>query len=116
MARHVLDYDPVTGVTTYFDYDHAMQKVILTHSQDVTKALDLASELRADTDRTKKGIKEDFLHYAIIPPIIQLEMKQKHGVNFWNKHEDPQVYKLINDEYSRFKVTDIYHSVKRGGR
>jgi hypothetical protein len=116
MARHVLDYDPITGVTEYFDYDHATQRVILSHEQDVSKALDLAAELRADKDRTRNGMKTDFLHYAIVPPVIQLEMKQKHGVNFWDKKDDAKTYALLNDEYSRFKVTEIHHSVKRSGR
>jgi hypothetical protein len=116
MARHVLDYDPLTGITEYFDYDHATQRIILSHEQDVSKALDLAAELRADRDRTRNGIKTDFLHYAIVPPVIQLEMKQKHGVNFWDKKDDARTYALLNDEYSRFKVTEIVHNVKRGGR
>lgn len=112
--RHVLDYDPVTGVTQYFDYDHAQNMIHLTSTQDVSRALDLAAELRADTDRTKNGIKTDLLHYAIIPPLIQMEMKTKHGVNFWDKNDDPRTYRLINDEYARFKVTNITHNCKRG--
>lgn len=113
MARHVLDYDPLSGTTTYFDYDHAQQKVILTHSQDVSRALDLASALRQDSDRTKQGIKNDFVHYAVVPAIVQMEMKQKHGVNFWDKADDAKTFALLNDEYSRFKVTEIVHNCRR---
>lgn len=114
MARHVIDYDPITGITQYFDYDHAIQKIVLTSTQDVSKALDFAAELRADEDRTKYGIKADFVHYAIIPPLIQMEMKTKHGVDFWKKEDDPRTYRLINDEYARFKVTNITHNCKHG--
>ena len=116
MAKHLLDYDPLTGVSSHFTYDHASKQVILSHTQDVSKTLDLCADLRADSERTRKGIKTDFVHYAIVPPVVQLEMKQKHGVNFWDKKDDPKVFALLNDEYSRFKVTEIVHNTKRGVR
>jgi hypothetical protein len=112
MAKHVLDYDPLSGLTTYFNYDHALEKVIVSHEQDVSRELDLAAELRADTDRTKRGIKNDFVHYAIVPQVVQLEMLTKHGVNFWSHADRGKMFALLNDEYRRFKVTEIKHACK----
>lgn len=113
MAEHVLDYDPISGVTAYFQYDHATEQMIISHRQDVSKALDLAASLRSDNDRTYNGIKNDFVHYAIVPAVVQLEMKQKHGVNFWDHADDAKTFALLNDEYARFKVTNITHNVRR---
>jgi hypothetical protein len=114
MAKHLLDYDPISGSSCYMNYDHALDKIVLTHEQDVQKVLDFATALRNDESYTRAGIKNDFLHYALIPAVVQLEMKQKHNVDFWDKRQDAQVYGLINTEYSRFKVTDIYHTVANG--
>ena len=113
MAKHLLDYDPISGMSCYMNYDHALEKVILSHEQDVQKALDIAQYLRTDESYTKDGIKSDFLHYAIVPATIQLEMKAKHNVDFWDKNQDPQVYGLINTEYSKFKVTEITHALRK---
>ena len=97
-----------------FDYDTATDRMTITHLQDVEPALKLAAEMRASSEYTKHGIKNDMLHYAIIPEVIQLEMLQKHGVDCGNRDHWPAVYKLLNTEYKRFKTTEINHSVRNG--
>lgn len=112
-TKRVLDYNPVSGRTVWFEYDHALEKVIITHSGDAEPALRKAEALRQySAERTAKGIKEDMVHYAIVPQEIQLEMKEKYGVDFWNREHDAKVFDLLNTVYKRFKVTEINHSVK----
>lgn len=110
----IFDKDPFTGVTTYFDYDNLSGQSILSYEQDVKPALDRAAELRARPDRAKKGIKNDWLHYAIVPVVIQYEMLHKHGVDYGNPEHGAAVLKLLNTEYSRFKTTEITHNIKNG--
>jgi len=88
--------------------------MLITHEQDVSEALKKAERLRSDPNHIKHQMKEELVHYAIVPEVIQLEMLQKHGVDFWDKNDWPSVYKLLNTEYKKFKTTEITHNIKHG--
>ncbi len=111
MARRVLDYNPTTGETVYFEYNevHDTPQVVLTHSQDVSEILKTCETARNDEDKTKRGIKLDNWKYAIIPAIIQMEMLQKYGVDFNNPDHKKEVFHLINTVYPQFKTTHKNH-------
>lgn len=110
--RQVLDYDPLSGQTVVWDSDMASGRVTITHSQDVSSNLSHAAAMRSATGRDRKGIRDDMWHYAHVPNVVIMEMKQKHGVDFFNRNDWPAVFKLLNDEYSQFKTTDKHHSIK----
>lgn len=112
--RAILDHDPLSGRTVVFDYDEATDRMTITHQQDVEPYLKKAAERRASSEYTRHGMKNEFLHYAILPEVIQLEMKQKYGVDVDNRDHWPAVFKLINEVYPAFKTTEIRHSVKNG--
>jgi hypothetical protein len=112
MAKQFLDYNPLTGETLYFDYVESEDKMILTHSQDVTRSLELAAALRNDTDATARGIKNDMWRYAHVPNTIIVEMQQKHGVDFFDPNDAKKVFALLNTEYKQFKTTDKHHMPK----
>jgi len=114
MAKRLLDRDPITGVETWFDYDHVHDNVVLTEKEPVGHVLDYCSNLRQIADeRTRGQIKKDFVHYAILPPTVQLEMKLKHGVDPWNREDEHKRFALINTDYSKFKVTNIIHNTRK---
>ena len=109
MSR-VLDYDPLTGVTTTFDYYAAEDKTIVTYHQDVSRILDSNKEAQLDIDHQRKGAKEEWAHYARIPIVVQYEWLQKFGVNFADPDHWPKVVELINSrDYSYLKRTTYYH-------
>jgi hypothetical protein len=110
VARHILDHNPQTGETTYFDYSD--ERVVITHTQDVTPILKMAHYWTNKESKTDYGIKNDMWHYARVPNIIILEMKTKHGVDFFDKNDKPRVFHLLNTEYARFKTTHKRHSIK----
>ena len=105
-----LDYDPLTGVKKLFDYDEATHTAIVRSEQDVAPLLKRTTEL-ANTGATDGGIKRDWWHYADLPPIVQIELKNK-GINIYSK--DPAMIKRmfaeINSNYSKFKVTHKRHA------
>lgn len=114
MAKRLLDRDPITGVETWFDYDHVKDNAVITEKQPVDHILKYCSDLRQISDeRTKVQMKKDWVHYAILPSTVQLEMKMKHGVDPWSKEDEGKRLALINSDYSKFKVTNIMHNVKR---
>ncbi len=114
MARRLLDHDPITGVTTWFDYDNDNDTMFLTTEQSaeqVNSVLDSTAAMRADGGYSKRGIKQDWWHYARIPNAVIMEMKLKHGVDMMAPKPDwKSIMKLINREYPALKTTNGTHA------
>jgi hypothetical protein len=104
-----LDYNPLTGERVLFDYDAHEDRMVLTHQQDVSRELKFAHE-KSVSDATKHGIKNDLWHYARVPNIVIMEMKNKHGVDFFDKNDQKKVFQLLNTEYKWCKTTDKHHA------
>lgn len=109
MTKRLLDYNPLTGEKTWFQFDHVHDRMTITEEQDVQPYLDWAAELRSRPDYSRKGIKKDMWHYAKVPNVIIMEMKTKHGVDFFKEEDWPKVSRLLETEYSRFKTTHGKH-------
>jgi hypothetical protein len=110
MTRRVLDFDPLSRTTTYFDFD-AQDQMHITTVQAVDHVLDATTKRRNDDDYTKRGIKDDMWHYARIPDSVALEMKTKHGVNMLSGKIDwKAVLKCINTHYPALKTTTKHHA------
>lgn len=110
MSRLVIDHDPLSGETVYFDYEENTGRTVITQEQDVSRQLVMAHEMSVDGEYTKNGIKRDWWHYAHVPNGIIIEMKQKYGVDFFDDNDWPRVLKLLNTEYKAFKATDKHHA------
>lgn len=113
MKKLLLDYNPLTRERVYFSAGGHENKIQITHEQDVDEHLRRTHAQSVDDDFTKRGIHNDMWKYASIPNIIIMEMKQKHGVDFFDKNDWPKVLDLINTEYSRFKTTTRTHRERR---
>ena len=109
MSKLLLDYNPATGEKVWFDWT-ADENIVLTHEQDVTQILEQSHFWQNKESKTDYGIKNDIWHYARIPNSIILEMKNKHGVDFFAEEDQSRVFHLINTEYAKFKTTHKNHS------
>lgn len=109
----LLDHNPLTGEKVFFSFNNHEDQVTITHEQDVTQHLKLAHGLSVDDETTKEGIKNDMWRYAHVPNSVIVEMKQKHGVDFFDRNDAAKVFDLLNTEYKRFKTTSRHHSIKR---
>lgn len=98
------DYDPNTGVTQTFDYDPVTEDVRLTSTQDLDTFFATVKAKRDNPDAWKKGVKEEFAHYASIPPVIEMELL-KQGIDMNNPHQTKELLKAINTKYPFLKVT-----------
>jgi hypothetical protein len=109
MSKRVVDYDPFTGVTTYFDYDFATDKTTVGMEQDVTLVLEWNKALQNDDDYSKKGIKNEWWHMCKIPNIVIERWKNEKGIDVWNRDHWGAVKKLLNDpDYKWLKATSGY--------
>jgi len=104
--KRVIDYDPFTGITTYFDYDHSTDTTIVGSEQDVVKLLEQNKRLQNDDDYTKQGIKAGWWHYASYPAIIIEKWFNEYGVNVFDRNHEKKVTELTNrPEYRYLKTT-----------
>lgn len=107
------DYNPDTGVTEYFDYDHQTGEAYIRTEQDLTAYFRRNQELIA-TGKTDKGLMDggrELHFYASLPPVVQIELRQK-GIDIYSK--DPTMVRRmlheINANYPYCKVTPKTHA------
>ena len=109
LGKRIVDFDPFTGITTYFDYDHASNTTYVGSEQNISHILDINKALQNDTDYSKQGIREEWWHVAKIPNIVIEKWKNEFGIDVLNKDHWPRVKKLRNDpEYKWLKTTAGY--------
>jgi hypothetical protein len=112
MTRRLLDYNPITGEKVWFDYGRHDDRMVITHEQDVSTSLDYSHARATDEIYTSKGIRNDMWHYARVPNIVILEMKSKHGVDFYDRNHAKRVFELLETEYAYCKTTTKHHGVR----
>lgn len=105
----VFDHDPVTGITEYFDYDPIKDEISITSVQDAKCVVDQSTTLRNDEDYSRKGIKNDWWHYATIPPIVEMQLRKK-GINIYDANCTKALLREINQNYPWLKVTTKTHA------
>ncbi len=110
MAKQVLEHDPLTGITTWFEYT-AEDKMLITETQDVSAILEHNQTLRNNEDYSKRGIKDDMWHYARVPLTVMMDIKTRFGVDLMAKKVDwKSAFKIINREYPYLKTTTKTHA------
>ena len=107
MAKRLLEVDPVTGISTFHDYDHQSKKTYITHSQDLTNILGQNQALRNNADYKKGGIKNDWYHFATVPMVVVMELKTKHNLDVFNDNDLPAIERLLKDrDYTKLRTVD----------
>jgi hypothetical protein len=102
------DHNPDTGVTETFDYDPVLDQVMITTSQEVSGFLDRMNEIRKNPDISAKGIRENWWAYCSIPPVVELELRNK-GLRLEDKNDMKAILREINTNYPFLKYTDKSH-------
>lgn len=111
--KQVLNYDPVTKITTTFDYDAASDTSYIGREQDVSALLDFNKVLTNETDVTKEGIKNGWWKYCSIPNVVIEKWINDHGVNFYDRNHTKGIFRLLNrPEYRYLKTTHKFHMPK----
>lgn len=111
--KQVIEYDPLSGITTTFDYDEGTDTTIIGREQDVSAILEKNKALANNDDVTKEGIKNSWWLYAEIPNIVIEKWLNEHGVNLYNRDHQKAVFRLLNQpEYRYLRTTNKYHMPK----
>ena len=110
MSKRLVEYDPITKVTTYSDYNQGTDTLTISTEQDVTDILEWNKKLQNDADYTKKGIKGEMWHYASIPNVIIEKWLNEDGFNIFDKNNEKALFRKLNSpEYKYLKVTEKTH-------
>lgn len=104
MSRRFLSFNPLSGLLTTTAFEDG--KNIIKYEQDVQAHWDVNAEYRANTERSRQGIKESFMHAAFVPDIVILDMKTRFGVDFYDRSQQKRVLQLLETEYPKCKTTE----------
>lgn len=102
-----IDYDPLTGISNWWDYDPETDKATITRTQDLQPLVDYNREL-ANTGQKDGGIKQSWWHYANIPAIHQVKMRQA-GIDLKDPTATKRIIQWINEHAPYLKVTHKTH-------
>lgn len=104
--KRLLDFDPLSGMSTFHEYKSGTDETIISTSQDVEANLEWSRGLQKDDDYSKKGIKKEFWHYGHIPS----EILHKWLVEGVDINDTKALFKKVNSpEYSYLKTTTKKH-------
>lgn len=104
----LFDYDETTGVTQYYDYDPVKDEHRMTSVQNLDAFMEALKQKRNNPEAWAKGVKQEWAHYASIPPVIEMELRKK-GIDIFNPHQTKELIKEINANYPFLKVTTAKH-------
>jgi hypothetical protein len=94
--KRLLDYDPLTGIKTYHEYDHLARKMYIHEEQDVSSILDKNKALSNDSGYKQAGIKNDHYHFATIPNVVIMQLKNEYNLDVFDKDDLKKIEKLLN--------------------
>jgi hypothetical protein len=91
--KRLLDFDPLSGMRTWHDYDDATETTIISYEEDVQPVLDS----NKDAQNEQHGRMGDMVHVASIPPSVQMKWWVEKGVAVWNQAHKQAVARLLDD-------------------
>ena len=104
------DFDPLTGIAHYTDYDEATGNMHVHTVQDIEPVLEYNKRLKNDTDQNLRiGVRKGWWLYAKIPAVVQLKLRAK-GIDISDPTCTKRLMQEINEHYPACKVTDGNHA------
>jgi len=112
MDKRVIDYDPLTGITSYHYYDRVTDQTTIQEVADLEPLHKSNYEARKDEDLTKNGIKKSQWLYARIHPIEQTMFLNKYGYSVFDKSRTKETMKILNTDpdFQLCKTTSGRHA------
>lgn len=104
------DYDPMTGVTEYFEETPDGMYHIHTY-QDVEPILKWSQYIKNTGTADEAWTKDGATVYAYMPAVIIGQMMAR-GINVFDQNDLPRVVHEMNTTYANFKTTDKHHEVR----
>ncbi len=104
--KELIDHDPLTGVSTWFEAVESERKFRVHHTQDVQSLLEKNKLLQNAPEYKAAGIKADWQHFAHIPDIIVMRWRQE-GIDVFNPDHIEAVKRKLRDPDWRHLRTSL---------
>lgn len=105
MSKRLLEYDPLTKTSTYFE-SQGNGKFVIAQQQDVKAILEHNKRLANDTSYKRQGIKSDWYHFATVPNTVLHEILTKYNLDWNNKDDLPKIEKILQRDYKALLTVD----------
>ncbi len=106
MSR-LLDYNPITGESIRFNYDHANDQFTVIHEQDCSAIIEDNKRAMIEADH-RHQLKNDWVHVARIPNVVAMNWMTELGVNIFDRAHDRKVNQLLDSrEWAFLKRTPL---------
>lgn len=106
MSKRLFDYDPLTGITEYFE-DLGGDKFAIHTTQNVDPFIE-ANKQKQNTGKEYWKAGGDMRHEATVPIGVQYEWMTKYGIDVYNPDHLKGVTRLLNDpEWRYLKTAEI---------
>lgn len=102
-----IDFDPLTGISHWWDYNAETDKATITTKQDVEPILDWNKD-SANSGLTDGGIKKSWWLYAKIPSIDMVRMHQA-GIKLNDPAATKRIIQWVNEHAPYLKCTQKTH-------
>ena len=74
--------------------------------QDVEPILEYTKALANDRSYKQKGIKHDWYHFATVPNVVIMELKQKYHLDIFNKDDLKKIESVLQRDYKKLLTVD----------
>lgn len=107
MSKTLFSVDPAARTKTIHHFDEMTGVTHLETIQDVEPYLDRNKRLQNDASYKDRGKKMEFMHIATIPNNVIIMLKEKHGVDVFNKDDLPKLERLLSSrEFMYLRTVD----------
>ena len=101
----LLSTDPISGITTYHDYDSLTGTTSIVTKQEIAPILDKNKKLQNESNGYSKS--RELRHAAEIPITLISEWRTKEGIDVFYKDHWPAVRKKLNsNEYLYLRTSN----------
>jgi hypothetical protein len=105
MITRSLGIDPISGLETIHHYDELTDFTHIEYKQDIQPIIDMNKALH-NTSKQHDGVKDAWVHAAIIPQIVQIQWMKDHGIkDVYSEEYWPKVKRLLNSPDYRYLKT-----------
>lgn len=96
------EMDELTGIRTDTAFNEATQEMTLIRTADVEPVLDEAKRQANEKGKDLAGIRNGWMRYASLPPIVILQMRAK-GINVFDQNDQNRMLAEINQHYPHLR-------------
>jgi hypothetical protein len=108
MITRSLGKDPLTGLETIHHYDEVTHETHIEYKQDIGAIIERNKSLH-NTEHQKIGCKQEWMHAACIPEVIQIKWMKEFGIkDICSEESWPVVRRLLNSpDYKYLKTGNM---------